>query len=191
MKYFLSLLVLFLIIFGGCSHKSQPKPVLTKTSIIIDKIQAPRQIGSYTLQSQKIYEDKKLGIALRYADIKKKDAFLDAFIYPKSSLDHTLDKHYSAFIDALKYMKEKGEFTNFEILKEDEVMLDSTTRAKRALFQITNRLIPYYSVAYLADLGDKFFKVRISNQLTSSFLTSDLGWSAVKELYQAIKKAEK
>ncbi len=193
MKYILySITLSTLLLYSGCANKSvHSKPILTKKSIKIDDITAPRKIGVYTLVSQKLYPDKKLGIALRYADEKHKNAFLDCFIYPKDELDKTLDKHYKDFIDALKFMHQKGEFQSFEILKEDEVMLDSTTKAKRALFRITNKVIPYYSVAYLADLGDKFFKVRISNQLTDSFLSSDLGWSAVKELYNSIKQAQK
>ncbi len=190
MRYFLLFGTLTTLLYTGCAHKVRPQPILTKTSIKIEDITAPRRVGTYTLTSQKRYDDQTLGIALRYADLQKKDAFLDCFIYPKK-IDKDLESHYKDFIDTLKYMKKKGEFKSFEVLKEDEVMLDSQTKAKRALFRITNKSVPYYSVAYLADLGDKFFKVRISNALEDRFLHSDLGWNATRELYTAVKRARK
>ncbi len=190
MRYFLLFASLTALLYTGCAHKDRPQPILTKTTIKIEDITAPRRVGPYTLTSQKRYDDKTLGIALRYADMQKKDAFLDCFIYPKK-IEKDLESHYKDFIDTLQYMKEKGEFKSFEILKEDEVMLDLQTKAKRALFRITNKSIPYYSVAYIADLGDKFFKVRISNALEDSYLHSDLGWNAVRELYTAVKKARR
>jgi len=190
MKYLSYLLVLTALLYSGCSHKARPKPILTKKSIKLENITAPRELGRYTLNSTKLYEDKTLGLALRYANNKQKNAFLDAFIYPKK-LDKDLNSHYQDFLDALNYMKEKGEFLSLEKIKEDEVMLDSGTKAKRVVFKITNKLIPYYSVAYLADLGDKFFKVRISNRLDDKFLHSDLGWSAVRKLYTSIRASSK
>ena len=191
MKYLISVLTVVAIFsFGGCVNKSKPKPTLTKKSIVIENIKAPRKLGEYDLISQKIYDDKQKGIALRYANTKKKNSFLDAFIYPKTKLDKDLQTHYKNFIDTLKYMHQKGEFQSFEILKEDEVMLDPNTKSKRALFKIRNKMIPYYSVAYLAEIGDKFFKVRISNQITDSFLHSELKWREVRELFKSIKKSK-
>jgi hypothetical protein len=187
MKYFIKVALLFAVVFySGCSTKSVKKPVLTKTHINIDGITAPRKIGEYELQSQKCYENKNLGIALRYANNKSKNAFLDCFVYPRGS-DKDLQTHYDSFMSALKFMSKKGEFKSFEIIKEDEVMLDSSTKAKRALFRITNKSLPYYSVAYIAEVDNHFFKVRISNQLVDSFLSSDLGWDATKKLFQTVK----
>ena len=190
MKYLSYLLILTALMYSGCAHKASPKPILTKKSIKIEKISAPRELGDYTLTSTKLYEDKTLGLALRYANTKHKNSFLDAFVYPKK-LHKDLESHYQDFLDALNYMKEKGEFLSLEKIREDEVMLDSTTKAKRVVFKITNKLIPYYSVAYLADLGDNFFKVRISNRLDDNFLHSDLGWSAVRKLYTSIRASSK
>ena len=187
MKYIIKVALLFAVVFySGCSTKTVKKPVLTKTHINIDGITAPRKLGGYELQSQKCYENKKLGIALRYANKTKKSAFLDCFVYPKGE-DKDLQTHYDSFMSALKFMAKKGEFRSFEVLKEDEVMLDATTKAKRALFKITNKNLPYYSVAYIAEVDNHFFKVRISNQQVSSFLSSDLGWNDTKKLFQAVK----
>ena len=58
-------------------------------------------------------------------------------------------------------MAKKGKFRSFKVLKEDEVMLDNNTKAKRALFKITNVNTSYYSVAYIAELDKNFFKVNI------------------------------
>jgi hypothetical protein len=190
MKYIIKVALLFAVVFySGCSTKRASKPVLTKTHIKIDGITAPRKVGQYELQSQKCYENKNLGKALRYANKSKRNAFLDCFIYPKGE-DKDLQTHYDSFMSALKFMNEKGEFKSFEVLKEDEVMLDATTKAKRALFKITNKSLPYYSVAYIAEIGDHFFKVRISNQQVPSFLNSDLGWNDTKTLFQAIKQSK-
>jgi hypothetical protein len=176
-----------LLLIGGCASKKPKTPILTKTYIDIDNIKAPRKIGVYELDGQKDYREKNLGIALRYVDKKRYRAYLDAFIYPKES-GSDLEKHYKEFIAALKYMKKEGKFKSFKIIKEDEVYLDSNTKAKRALFEITGPTTPYYSVAYLAEADPKhYFKVRVSNQLNSSFLHGDLALGAVKELFRSLK----
>ncbi len=183
MKNIALVLTITLLMITGCANK-QAKPVLTKTAIKIENIKAPRKIGSYELEGQKDYSDKKLGIGLRYIDKSKYKAYLDAFIYPK---DEPLEKHYELFKNALNYMEKKGKFKSLKLLREDEVMLDSQTKAKRALYEIYGPTVPYYSVAYLADIdGKHFLKVRISNPLVSSYLSSDLGLAAVKELYKSI-----
>ncbi len=184
MKNISLVLTIAILLITGCANKS-PKPILTKTAIKIEDIKAPRKIGSYELEGQKDYSDKKLGIGLRYIDKSKYKAYLDAFVYPKNE---SLEEHYSSFKSALNFMAKKGKFKSLKLLREDELMLDAQTKVKRALYEIYGPTVPYYSVAYIAPIDSKhFFKVRISNPLISSYLTSDLGLSAVKELFHSIK----
>lgn len=185
--YFVTFLITSLLL-AGCVTKEAKLP-LKKTKVAhldLSKIDYPSEIGDYKLESKKSFEDSALGITLRYIDSKKTKAYLDCHIYPQGK-EADMEVHYKELISALHYMHKEGELSRFKILKEDSVTLDETHSATRAIFEMENRNISYYSVAYLTKLEDHYMKVRLSNPKKEAFLTSDFGEKTVKELFKNIK----
>ena len=189
MKYFyLTIFLISTILLSACATK-EVKPTVKKTkstALNLSKINYPKKIGNYELESKKSFENSALGITIRYIDTEKTKAYLDCHIYPQGK-DKDLNIHYNELISALKYMHKAGELTAFKILKEDSISLDASHTAKRAVFEMENRNIAYYSVVYLSKVEDHYFKIRISNPKKTEFLQSDFGEKTVKELFKNIK----
>ncbi len=188
MKYiYLATFLITSLLLTGCVTKEAKLPLIqTKVSPLdLSKINYPSKIGDYELESKKSFENTNLGITLRYIDSKKTKAYLDCHIYPQGK-ETDMKLHYQDLISALNYMHKEGELSGFKILKEDNVSLDATHTAARAVFEMENRNIAYYSVAYLTKLEDHYMKVRLSNPRKKVFLTSDFGEKTVKELFKNI-----
>ena len=180
-----------LIMMGACSSKKVEKPIAkkvvhTKKQIALDlsKINYPNTIGDYELEYKKSLESKNLGIMIRYIDHKKTKAYLDCYIYPQKQ---PLQAHYQDNIAALQFMHKKGVLKRFNILSEDNVSLDATHNAKRAVFEMENQSTAYYSTFYLSPVEDHYFKVRLSHPHRDTFLSSDKGEKVVKTLFSKIK----
>jgi hypothetical protein len=190
MKY--TYLVLFLIstlfIEGCVSKKAAPTPKKVKTIRHLDlaKINYPKKVGTYELSHKEKLKSDALGIMIRYVDHRKTKAYLDCYIYPQK-VNKSIEEEYKDTILALSFMHQKGELKKFEKIYEDTIMIDNNHQAKRTVFDMENKSVPFYSVLYLAPYEDHFFKVRISNPHKSEFLESDYGEKAVKELYRMIK----
>lgn len=189
MKY-LYLVTFFItsLLFTGCVTKEAKLPLKKTKSAPLDlsKISYPTKVGDYEFESKKSFENTNLGITLRYIDSKKTKAYLDCHIYPQGK-ETDMKVHYQELISALNYMHKEGELSGFKILKEDSLALDATHSATRAIFEMENRNLAYYSVAYLTKLEDHYMKVRLSNPKKEAFLTSDFGEKIVKELFRNIK----
>jgi len=190
MKYIFLVTTMFIALYmGGCASKKSVatmKQTKAVKNLDLSKMIYPKKVGAYTLESKKSLENKNLGITLRYIDNTKTKAYLDCYIYPKGK-DTDITVHYNELLSALKYMHKMGELKAFKVLSEESLMLDETHRAKRAVFEMANHNLPFYSVLYLSPLEDHYFKIRISNPHKAAFLKSDFGEKTVKELFKAIK----
>ncbi len=188
MKYIFFIIPLFaLLLASGCAHK-QATPKVTKIIKHLDlsKINYPKEVGSYTLFSKEKIKNNDNAIMIRYVDYKHAKAFMDCYIYPQGR-ETNITTHYQDFLSGLNFMLKKGEFKKLTTLKEDKVSLDQNTTALRTLFEMQNKNVAYYSTLYLAPLEDHYFKVRLSNPLTSDFPSSDLGEKDVKELFKNLR----
>jgi hypothetical protein len=190
MKYtYLTLFLISALFLGGCVSKKEtptPKKVQSIKHLDLSKINYPKKVGTYELSHKEQLKGGALGIMIRYVDHKKTKAYLDCYIYPQK-VNQTIEDEYKDIILALSFMHKKGELKKFEKIYEDTIMIDDTHKAKRTVFDMENKSVPFYSVLYLTPLEDHFFKVRISNPHKPAFLESDYGEKAVKELYRMIK----
>ena len=190
MKHFyMTALVVLGLLLGGCASKQVKAPIKKSkaiTHIELSKINYPNKIGDYELAQKEQLKSHNLGIMIRYIDHKKTKAYLDCYIYPKEQ-NSTLQSQYDDIIAALSFMHKKGELKKFSKIYEDTIMIDKTDKARRTVFDMENKNVPFYSVLYLTTLGDHYFKVRISNPHKAEFLETDYALKAVKELYKHIK----
>ncbi len=183
---YFSLFVIFSLLLGGCAAKKVTTAQKSRQAPLdLSKIHYPTTIGSYEFESKKDFKNKSLGTLIRYIDTKKTKAYLDCYLYPQTQ-DSNLSSQYNELKSTLFFMAKSGEFKKFKTLKEDKINLDATHQAFRGIYDIENKNLPFYSVAYLATLKDHYFKVRISNPHKASFLSSDFGEAAVRELYKKI-----
>jgi len=187
--YFIAPLIA-LIMIGGCASKKVEKPaakkmIKTLQHLDLSKINYPKKIGTYDLYNKESIKGTA-GIMIRYVDYNNSKAFLDCYIYPQGN-ETNMTAHYQDFMSGLKFMLKQKELKKLKVLKEDSVKLNKNTVAKRTLFEMENKSVPYYSTLYLAPLADHYFKVRLSNPLKQEFLNSDHGEKTVKELFNTIK----
>jgi len=190
MKYIYLFSITIMIVFSsGCAHKKPTVPV-KKAKVLnhldLSKIDYPNKIGTYELLQKMPLKSHKEGIMIRYVDTKKTKAYLDCYLYKKEQ-NSSIESQYKDLLEALTFMHKKGELKKFSKIYEDTKMLDKTHRAKRVVFDMENKNIAYYSVLYLATLGDHYFKVRISNPHKPEFLETDYALQSVKELFNTIK----
>ncbi len=188
--YFIAPLLLLIMISGCANKKVETPPVKKVTKSIqhldLSKINYPKKVGTYDLYSKERIKGTDTGIMIRYVDFNNSKAFLDCYIYPQGN-ETNITAHYQDFMSGLQFMLKQKELKKLKLLKEDSVKLNSDVTAKRALFEMENKSVSYYSTLYLAKMQDHYFKVRLSNPLKPEFLSSDLGEKTVKELFNTIK----
>ena len=186
MKYFYLLaLMISIFMMHACSSKTSTTPIKKTKTIKLSKITYPKQVGDYTLESEKSLKSDDMGIMLRYIDQKKTHAYLDCQIYPQGSATDP-KKHYEDLLISLEYMKKQGVLKQFNIISVGQSKLDANHTAKVAVFEMENASTPYYSALYLAPIEDYYYRVRISSPRKASFLQSDYGEKVVQELFKAI-----
>ena len=181
-------LILGVFLFGCASKKVEPTQKTTKTlkQLDLSKINYPSKIGDYKLQNKQTLKNKAQGIMIRYLNNKKTTSYLDCNIYPQGK-DLNLTTHYHDILSGISFMQKEGVLKKATILKEETIMIDATHTALRTIFDMENKITPYYSVLYLVPLEDHYFYVRFSNPHKPEFLQSDFGEKTVKELFSKIK----
>lgn len=185
--YLISFVVTTLLLGGCVSKKAQVTPKKTKSlaTLNLSQVNYPSKIGDYTLEHKRDFPTKNLGTTVRYTDHKNSKGYLDCHLYPQGK-DRDLKHHYDDLISALKYMHKKGELSEFKILQEDSVDINSPQQTLRAVFEMANKNTAYYSVLYLTKVADHYYKIRISHPKREHFLKSDLGEKSAKELLNKI-----
>ena len=192
MKYFtLSLFVVASLFIVGCASKKvkttqKETKALRVKQLDLSKISFPSAIGDYKLQGKQALKSKAKGIMIRYLNKNKTTSYLDCNIHPKGK-DTNFTAHYKDILSGISFMHKEGVLKKAKILKEDTIMIDATHSAQRTIFEMENKITPYYSVLYLAPLEDHYFYVRFSDPHKPAFLQSDFGEKTVKELFSKIK----
>ncbi|MBX2836594.1 MAG: hypothetical protein KTR35_07060 [Gammaproteobacteria bacterium] len=155
--------LLLLLVLSACAS-IQPAPDTPVAPELIKRL--PAQVGSFTYQNYRFFEDAESGYTFRYQNTMKRRV-ADVYVYPVATENRNLDHDQlvlgstKATIDAISTAVQDGIYANFNIVGAATKVRGVSTVARIEATYLQQNLASY-TLVYQTELDGTFMKIRVS-----------------------------